>query len=65
MKFLGNVLWTVISTILMMAIFIVGVSVATVILSIALILTIIWSLGYGTIYIIKDRVDSFIEKLSF
>lgn len=65
MKFLGNVLWTVISTILMMAIFIVGVSVATVILSIALILTIIWSLGYGTIYIIKDRIDSFIEKLSF
>lgn len=65
MKFLGNVFWTVISTILMMTIFIVGVSVAALILSIALILTIIWSLGYGTIYIIKDRIDSFIEKLSF
>ena len=65
MKFLGNVFWTVISTILMMAIFIVSVSVTAVILGVALILTIIWSLGYGTIYIIKDRVDSLIEKLSF
>jgi len=65
MKFLGNVFWTVISTILMMAIFIVSVSVAAVILGVALILTIIWSLCYGTIYIIKDRIDSFIEKLSF
>lgn len=65
MKFLGNVFWTVISTILMMAIFIVSVSVTAVILGVALILTIIWSLCYGTIYIIKDRIDSFIEKLSF